>query len=126
VLDLYDRLFAVRNDPIVRLNPAVALSRAVSLDAALAELAALDGERLAQFPPYQAARADFLACAGRTEEARAAYKAILALEPQQAERLWLTRELCSPDEGKSRAYSPDVVKSSRSVSDFWDLEVCRS
>jgi len=93
VLNLYDRLLAVRDDPIVRLNRAVALSQVQGPQAALAELAALENEQLAQFAPFQAVRADCLARAGRLEDARRAYLAVLALEPPPAERLWLVREL---------------------------------
>ncbi len=48
---------------------------------------------LQQFGPYHAVRADLLARLGRTAEARAAYQAVLALEPPPAERKWLADRL---------------------------------
>ncbi len=91
VLAVYDRMLAVRDDPVVRLNRIVALGEAVGAAAALAELEILDDTRLAGFLPFQAVRAGLLNRAGRVDEARAAYAAALALEPPPAERVWLER-----------------------------------
>lgn len=93
VLLLYDRLLAVRDDPVVRLNRLVAVAEVLGPEVAFAELAALDATRLATFPPYQAVRAELCASTGRTVEARAAYEALLALGPAPAERAWLSRKL---------------------------------
>ena len=64
--------------PVVRVNRAVAVGRAQGPEAGLALLAALEGDdaarSLADYQPYHAARADLLRCAGRTEEAAAAYR----------------------------------------------------
>jgi RNA polymerase sigma-70 factor, ECF subfamily len=90
VLALYDALLAQRDDPIVRLNRAVALAEVKGADAALREVDSLNGDALKSFLPYHAVRADLLRRLGRTEEARAAYDAALALNPSSAERLWLT------------------------------------
>ncbi|WP_249138297.1 RNA polymerase sigma factor [Phenylobacterium montanum] len=92
VLNLYDTLLRLRDDPFVRLNRAVALAEVVSPEAALCEVDALDGAQLAAFPPYHAVRADLLARSGRTADARAAYDALLALPTSPAERLWLERK----------------------------------
>jgi RNA polymerase sigma-70 factor, ECF subfamily len=97
VLRLYDRLLAVRDDPIVRLNRAVALAAVAGPEAALTELRAMDGSKLARFAPYHAVRAELLARNGRVADARTAYEAILALEPPPAERRWLTRQLARLD-----------------------------
>jgi RNA polymerase sigma-70 factor, ECF subfamily len=97
VLRLYDRLLAVRDDPVVRLNRAVALAEVAGPGAALAELSAMDGSKLARFAPYHAVRAELLARNGRVADARTAYEAILALEPPPAERRWLTRQLARLD-----------------------------
>ena len=91
VLALYDRMLAVRDDPVVRLNRIVALGEAYGVSPALAELEALDDARLAGFLPFQAVRAGLLNRAGRMEEAKLAYDAALALEPGSAERMWLER-----------------------------------
>lgn len=92
VLELYDALLSLRDDPIVRLNRAVAVAEVVGVPAALEEVAALDSASLAAFAPFHAVRADLLARAGRVGEARAAYDAVLALLPPPAERLWLERK----------------------------------
>lgn len=101
VLRLYDRLLAIRDDPVVRLNRLVALAQVAGAAAALEELANLETERLAQFVPYHAVRAELLARAGRREEARQAYDAILALDPPAAERRWLARQMARVSGGAS-------------------------
>lgn len=93
VLRLYDRLLEVRDDVIVRLNRVVALAEVASTEAALTELRALDGIKLARFAPYHAVRAELLARAGHTQDARSAYETVLNLEPPPAERRWLRRQL---------------------------------
>ncbi|MBR1087359.1 RNA polymerase sigma factor [Bradyrhizobium manausense] len=93
IRDIYDELLLVRDDPIVRLNRAVAVAELEGAEAALAELEGLDGERLAQFGPYHAVRADLLTRTGRIEEARLAYAVLLALDPPPAERQWLSGRL---------------------------------
>ena len=99
VLALYNRLLAVRDDPVVRLNRAVALSHVAGAEAALAEVAALDAAQLSGFPPYHAVRAELCARLGRLAEARAAYRALLALDPPPAERRWLAGKLAALAEG---------------------------
>lgn len=89
VLCLYDRLLTLRDDPFVRINRAVALAEVAGVDAALAELDRLDGVALAGYPPFLATRAELLRRLGRTDAARAAYAALLALDPGPAERRWL-------------------------------------
>lgn len=89
VLKLYDVLLALRPSPMVALSRALALAQVEGAEAGLAALEALPAERLALARPWHAARADLLAKAGRTAEARAALDAALALDPPRAERLWL-------------------------------------
>ena len=95
VLGLYNRLLAVRDDAVVRLNRTVAVLHVDGAEAAMAELTALDAERLSSFPPYQAVRAELCANLGRAHEARQAYEALLALDPAPAERRWLGRKLAA-------------------------------
>ena len=98
VLRLYDMLLAMRPTPVVAINRAVALSRAHPPEEGLAALDALDAERLADFLPFHAARADLLVLAGRREDARAAYEAALALAPEAAEARFLAAQLAAlPD-----------------------------
>jgi RNA polymerase sigma-70 factor, ECF subfamily len=92
ILALYDQLLTVRDDAIVRLNRAVVLAEVRGVHAALAQIAALADESLADFLPYHAVRADLLCRAGRSDEARIAYDAALALVTTSAERLWLERQ----------------------------------
>ncbi len=93
ILELYDCLLTVRDDPVVRLNRAVAIANARGVREALDELSALDAARLDGFPPYHAVRAELCARLGLAEEARAAYCALLAFDPTPAERRWLARKL---------------------------------
>jgi RNA polymerase sigma-70 factor (ECF subfamily) len=103
IRDIYDALLLVRDDPIVRLNRAVAVAELDGAEVALAELDELDGARLAQFGPYHAVRADLLARSGRSDQAREAYEAVLALDPPPAERQWLTRRLAELTVSRSPA-----------------------
>lgn len=103
VLRLYDRLIEVRDDPFVRINRAVAVAEVCGPEVALQELGRLDREKLEDFAPYHAVRADLLARAGRSQDARQAYGAFLSLEPPPAEARWIRRRLA--------ALENDTVKS---------------
>jgi RNA polymerase sigma-70 factor, ECF subfamily len=92
LLRLYDVLLDLEDNPVVRVNRAVALAEVSGIDAALAELSALDGDRLREFQPYHAVRADLLRRAGRTQEAREAYERAISLVSTSAERQWLTQQ----------------------------------
>jgi RNA polymerase sigma-70 factor (ECF subfamily) len=102
VLALYDRLLALRDDPIVRLNRAVALAEVSGVAAGLAELERLPAQRLDGFLPWHAVRADLLRRAGRDAEAAAAYDSALALNPGVAEAAWLEKR-------RSALQSPAVI-----------------
>jgi RNA polymerase sigma-70 factor, ECF subfamily len=91
ILALYDQLLRVRDDPVIRVNRAVALAEVRGAKVALAELDQLRHPGLDRFPPYLAARADLLRRSGRREEARTAYRKLLALDMGEAERRWLER-----------------------------------
>ena len=95
VLRLYDHLIEVRDDPFVRINRAVAVAQVLGPAVALQELERLDGEKLDDFAPYHAVRADLLARAGRLENARQAYRLVLSLGPAPAEERWLRRKLAA-------------------------------
>ncbi len=94
VLILYDALLKLRPTAVVAVNRAVALGEA---EGALAGLDALDAAprdgRLADWLPYQAARAALCRQAGRFDDARQALTRALDLEPPPAERLFLERKL---------------------------------
>jgi RNA polymerase sigma-70 factor, ECF subfamily len=89
VLRLYDKLIQLRDDPVVRLNRAVALGEVKGVEAALIEVRSLDMDRLQEFAPYHAVRADLLSRAGRSQEALAAYELAISLVTTRAERDWL-------------------------------------
>jgi len=94
IATLYDYLLSVRPSPVAQVNRAVAVAEARGADAGLAALAAIEGPaRLADWLPYQAARAGLCAKAGRAAEAADALRCALALGPAPAERLFLARRL---------------------------------
>jgi len=89
ILELYDRWVATRDSPFVRLNRAVVVAEVNGPLAALAEVDQLDGEQLANYAPYHAARADLLRRAGNSGAARSAYDQAIALVTTSAEHAWL-------------------------------------
>jgi RNA polymerase sigma-70 factor (ECF subfamily) len=94
ILGLYDLLLEKWPSPVVRLNRAIALGFAVGYAQGLAELDALGTEPLlARYPYLAAARADFLARMGRSEDARAAFEEALILTENGSERRFLQARL---------------------------------
>jgi RNA polymerase sigma-70 factor (ECF subfamily) len=90
IVTLYDELLAVHPSPVVALNRAVALGMS---DGPLSGLRAID-EIAAELPDFHllpAARAELLARAGRTDEARAELDRAIELAPSDDERRQLTR-----------------------------------
>lgn len=87
---LYQLLYAVQPSPVVRINQAVAVSYARSPEAALAMLdeAAINGA-LDAYQPYYAARADMLARAGRTQDARTCFTTAINLSDNNLEKAFL-------------------------------------
>ena len=94
VVALYDQLYALTPTPVVGLNRAVALAERDGAGAGLAALERLPGvASLTGYHAYQASRADLLRRAGRTAEAREAYRLALDLTTNGGERAFLTRRL---------------------------------
>jgi RNA polymerase sigma-70 factor (ECF subfamily) len=93
IVALYDQLSAIRPNAVVELNRAIAIGELHGAADGLAALDALDAERLADYQPYHAARADLLARAGRASESIEAYDRAIALTTNPAERTFLTRQL---------------------------------
>ena len=91
---LYEELYRLQPNPVVRLNQAVALSFAETPDAALARLEPLC-EALDNYQPFHAARADLLRRAGMTMAARTAYKQAISLSANNRERAFLESRLAS-------------------------------
>ncbi len=93
---LYACLEEIAPSPVVSLNRSVAVARAEGPDAGLALLARLGeraGERLEEYAPYHAARADLLRRSGRAGEAAAEYRRARELTPSGPERRHLERRL---------------------------------
>ena len=88
---LYDELLRFAPSPVVELNRAVAVALAEGPERGLELLAGIEG--LDAYHLLHAARADLLRRLGRREEAAAAYRAALALEPNAADRAFLERRL---------------------------------
>jgi RNA polymerase sigma-70 factor (ECF subfamily) len=94
IVALYDRLLALQPSPVVALNQAVAIGLAGDPEEALRRLDAPElAEPLADYSPYTMARADLLRRAGRTDEARAAYRAAIRHAGSVPERAFLERRL---------------------------------
>jgi RNA polymerase sigma-70 factor (ECF subfamily) len=91
---LYRELARRQPSPIVELNRAVAVSMAEGPEVGLALLDRVSAaDELRDYQPYQAARADMLRRAGKTEEAIVAYERALAGAPNQVAREYLSRRL---------------------------------
>ena len=89
---LYAALSALTNSPVVTINRAVALAEISGAAAALAELDALAvDDRLAEYQPYWAARAELSARAGKIGAADHAYERAIGLEANPAIRDFLQK-----------------------------------
>jgi RNA polymerase sigma-70 factor (ECF subfamily) len=87
---LYDALCLLTGSPVAALNRAVALAETRGPKAGLAALDELaNDERLANYQPYWAARADLLARSGASESAQQAYDRAIGLESDPAVRHFL-------------------------------------
>jgi RNA polymerase sigma-70 factor, ECF subfamily len=90
---LYQALAAITDSPVVAINHAVAVAETHGAAAGLARLEALAAdERLADYQPYWAARADLLARVGDAEAAAQAYRRAIGLEADPAVRAFLERQ----------------------------------
>jgi len=91
VVSWYDVLLSVHDTPVVRLNRAVAIGERDGADAGLEQVDAVAG--LDRYPLWHASRAELLARLARGDEARAAWRAALALETNEATRRFLQQKL---------------------------------
>ncbi|MCU1241613.1 MAG: polymerase subunit sigma-70 [Candidatus Acidoferrum typicum] len=90
VVQLYDALFAIVGSPVVAINRALAIAELHGASAALESMQAVAAdERVAEYQPYWAARAELLAKAGAHDEARQAYEIAVGLERDPAVRRFL-------------------------------------
>jgi RNA polymerase sigma-70 factor (ECF subfamily) len=87
---LYSALLAISYSPVVAINRAIAIAEARGATLGLAALDEIaDDDRLAQYQPYWAARADLLARIGEIGDAEAAYQQAIGLESDPAVRRFL-------------------------------------
>jgi len=92
VVQLYDALLALLGSPVIAINRALAVSEAQGAGAGLAAMEAVAADdRVAEYQPYWAARAQLLAKSGAREEARRAYEMAIGLERDPAVRSFLQR-----------------------------------
>src|SRR5581483_7665752 len=90
---IYDALFAVTGSPVVAVNRAVALAQTRGAAAWLKALDALaKEEKLADYQPYWAARADLFAQLGNISAAGEAYCRAIGLERDSAVRAFLQEQ----------------------------------
>jgi RNA polymerase sigma-70 factor, ECF subfamily len=91
---LYGELLRFQPSPVIEANRAVAVAYAEGTAAGLSILETLAASsELAGWPQLHIARAALLARAGHTEDAVAAYRDALALEPAPVIRRFLTRQM---------------------------------
>ena len=96
IVRLYDGLLLLTGSVVAALNRAVAVSRLDGPEAGLAALDAISGdERLGEYQPYWAARADLCQRAGRRAEAEVAYVRAIGLESDPAVRASLQDRLAA-------------------------------
>jgi RNA polymerase sigma-70 factor (ECF subfamily) len=104
VVRIYDALFALAGSPVVAINRALAVAESHGANAGLEALEQVASDaRLAEYQPYWAARAELLAKAGESGEARQAYDIAIGLERDPAVRRFLQKRqsaMGSPVEGK--------------------------
>lgn len=92
VVSLYDALLEISGSPVVALNRALALAEIHGPDAALAQINALStDQRMSEYQPYWAARAELLGKTGASTEARQCYDIAIGLEHDDAVRQFLQK-----------------------------------
>lgn len=99
IVQLYDALFEITGSPVVALNRALAIAETDGADAGLNLLEKLGADdRLKEYQPYWAARAELLVRTSSLAEAREAYEIAIGLERDPAIRRFLQkRQFALPD-----------------------------
>jgi predicted RNA polymerase sigma factor len=92
VVQLYDALFAITGSPVVAINRALAIAELHGPEAATAAIKDIaTDERLTEYQPYWAARAELLSKTGAHDEARQAYEIAIGLERDPTVRAFLQK-----------------------------------
>jgi RNA polymerase sigma-70 factor, ECF subfamily len=94
IIQLYDKLYDLSENPVYLLNRAIALSYLTNLNNGLRELDQLSSE-LQHYQPFHAARADLLRREGEYAAARLAYDQAITLTQNQIEKAFLQRRRAS-------------------------------
>jgi RNA polymerase sigma-70 factor (ECF subfamily) len=92
VVQLYDALAAITDSPVVAINRALAIAEVhgpAAASEALQDIAA--DQRIAEYQPYWAARAELLSKTGAYDQAREAYDIAIGLEREPAVRTFLQK-----------------------------------
>jgi RNA polymerase sigma-70 factor (ECF subfamily) len=99
VLKIYDALLSLADSPVIAVNRSLALAEVEGASKALAELTRVGADqRVAEYQPYWAARAELLVRTGETLEASHAYDMAIGLEKDPAARRFLQkRRMALPD-----------------------------
>jgi RNA polymerase sigma factor (sigma-70 family) len=102
IVSLYDTLMGIRPSPIVALNRAIAIGQREGPERGIEALQAIENsERLAKYPFYYAAFAEFELRTRRPESAREHFSAALRLARNDGERRFFTQriETCDGEAG---------------------------
>jgi len=86
IVALYDMLMRIRSSPIVALNRAIAIGQCEGAERGLAELRAIDAERLKEYPFYFAALGEFEMRRGERESARRWFERAAGVARNDGER----------------------------------------
>ncbi len=92
VVQIYDALIAITDSPVVAINRALAIAEVHGPEAAAAALKDIAADdRLSEYQPYWAARAELLSKTGAHDEARQAYEMAIGLERDTTVRAFLQK-----------------------------------
>jgi RNA polymerase sigma-70 factor (ECF subfamily) len=106
IVALYDQLHALQPNEVVAINRAVAVAALHGPSAGITALDGLDGDRVGEYQPFHAARADLLLRAGRHADAVAAYDEAIALTTNPVEQRFLTEQRDRAARSGSRGTTP--------------------
>ncbi|MFV8317582.1 RNA polymerase sigma factor [Mycobacterium sp. 23] len=91
IVALYRQLLEFDSSPVVELNYAIAVAELDGPAVALSRVDRLPQAAMQRYHPFHVTRAELLRRLGRSDEARAAYEAALALVDNPAEHAYLAR-----------------------------------
>jgi len=92
VVQFYDALSALTDSPVVAINRALAIAELHGAEAAAEAMKDIaTDDRLTEYQPYWAARAELLSKTGAYDEARQAYEMAIGLEREPTVRAFLQK-----------------------------------